>query len=145
MPHVPAVIGSDGPTIDLAVTVGGAWQRRLSARGATVPPPTTVRALIDTGSDLTVVHPQVLRELGVQATGSVRIRRPGTGAGYRLASMSDVQLSIGSLNIATVWISTRVVGVAPSTPTVLALIGRDLLTQCTLLYNGPRGELTLSW
>ena len=31
-----------------------------------------------------------------------------------------------------------------STPTVLALIGRDVLEHCTLFYNGPRGELTLS-
>ncbi len=37
-----------------------------------------------------------------------------------------------------------VIGAAPSTPTVLALIGRDVLRQCTLFYNGPRGELTLS-
>jgi hypothetical protein len=26
----------------------------------------------------------------------------------------------------------------------LALIGRDVLAECTLFYNGPRGELTLS-
>jgi predicted aspartyl protease len=60
-----------------------------------VPPPTTVRALIDTGSDLSVVHPQVLRQLGVQATGSIRIRRPGAVGGFRPASVSEVQLSIG--------------------------------------------------
>ena len=31
-----------------------------------------------------------------------------------------------------------------STPTVFALIGRDVLEHCTLFYNGPRRELTLS-
>ena len=101
-------------------------------------------ALIDTGSDLSVVHPQVLQQLGLLATGSVRVRRPGSGAGFRLTALFETELSIGGVSLGTVWISTRVVGVAPSTPTVLALIGRDVLEHCTLFYNGPRGELTLS-
>ena len=58
--------------------------------------------------------------------------------------LSDVQLLIGGPRPGTLWVSTRVVSVAPSTPTVLALIGRDVLEHCTLFYNGPRGELTLS-
>jgi hypothetical protein len=144
MPHFTVTIGSDGPGIDLAVAVGVLWQRRLAAQGAIVPSPTIVRALVDTGSDLSVVHPQVLQHLGLRATGSIRIRRPGAGAVFRLAALSDVQLSIRGLSPDPLWISTRVVSVAPSTPTVLALIGRDVLERCTLYYNGPRGELTLS-
>jgi hypothetical protein len=144
MPHFSVMIGSDGPTIDLVVAVGQAWHRRLAAQGTSLPSPTTVRALIDTGSDLSVIHPQVLQQLGVQATGSVRVRRPGSGGGFRLAALFDTELSIGGVSPGTVWIPTRVVGVAPSTPTVLALIGRDVLERCTLFYNGPRAELTLS-
>jgi predicted aspartyl protease len=144
MSHFSVMIGSDGPTIDLAVAVGRAWQRRLATQGISVPSPSTVRALIDTGSDLSVVHPQVLQQLGVQATGSVRIRRPGAEGGFRLAAMFDIQLSIGGVSSGTLWLSTQVVGVVPSTPTVLALIGRDVLEHCTQFYNGPRGELTLS-
>jgi hypothetical protein len=144
MPHFSAKIGSDGPVIDLAVAVGETWQRRLAARGLSVPSPTVVRALIDTGSDLSVVHPQVLQQLGVQATGSIRIRRPGVGSGFRPAPMYDIQLAIGGLGLGASWIPTRVASVVPSTPTVLALIGRDVLTNCTLFYNGPRGELFLS-
>ena len=101
MPHFTVMIGSDGPTIDLAVAVGRAWQRRLATRGTPVPSPTTVRALIDTGSDLSAVHPQVLQQLGVQAIGSVRIRRPGVGGGFRLAAMFDIQLSIGGVSPGT--------------------------------------------
>jgi hypothetical protein len=100
--------------------------------------------LIDTGADLSVVHPQILQQLGVPATRSVRIRRPGAGDGFLVASLYDVDLSIGGASPGTRWIATRVIGVAPSTPTVLALIGRDVLGQCTLFYNGPRSELTLS-
>jgi hypothetical protein len=146
MAHLTVMFGSDGPAIDLTVAVSGSWQRQLSAQGAVVPSsPLTVRALIDTGSDLTVVHPQVLQQLGVRATGSIRIRRPGTGAGLHQASLSRVQISIGGFSPSSSWISTRIVGVAPSSPTVWALIGRDMLERCTLFYNGPRSELTVSW
>ena len=91
MPHFTVMIGSDGPTIDLAVAVARAWQRQLATQGTSAPSPNTVRALIDTGSDLSVVHPQVLQQLGVQATGSVRVRRPGAGGGFRLAAMFDIE------------------------------------------------------
>jgi hypothetical protein len=144
MPHFTVMIGSDGPAIDVAVAVGLVWQRRLAARGMTTPPPATVRALVDTGSDLSVVHPLVLQQLGVQATGSVRIRRPGSGSGFRPAAMFDVQFSLGGVGLDADWKPIRVVGVSPSTPTVLALIGRDVLEGCTLFYNGPRGEPTLT-
>ncbi|MFI5454375.1 MAG: aspartyl protease family protein [Isosphaerales bacterium] len=145
MPHFTVMIGADRPVIDLGVAVGRSWQRRLATQGAVVPPATTVRALIDTGSDLSVVHPQILHQLGVQATGSIRIRRPGAVGGFRPASLSDVQLSIGGLSPGTLWVSTLVVSVAPSTLTVFALVGRDVLEHCTLFYNGPRRELTLSY
>ena len=75
MPHITVMIGADGPVIDLGVAVGRSWQRRLAAQGIVVPSATTVQALIDPGSDLSVVHPQVLHQLGVQATGSIRTIR----------------------------------------------------------------------
>jgi hypothetical protein len=56
MPHFTVILGSDGPTVDLVVAVGRAWQRRLATQATSVPSPTMVRALIDTGSDLSVVH-----------------------------------------------------------------------------------------
>ena len=108
-----------------------------------MPSPTVVRALVDTGSDLSVVHPQVLLQLGVQATGSIRIRRPGVGlAVFRPAPLYDVQLAIGDVGLGVGRIATRVVSVVPSTPTVLALIGRDVLKRCTFFYNGPRAEIS---
>ena len=123
MPHITVMIGADGPVIDLGVAVGRCWQRRLAAQGIVVPSATTVRALIDTGSDLSVVHPQVLHQLGVQATGSIRIRRPGAAGGFRPAPVSEVELSIGGLSPGTQWVSAQVVGVAPSTPSEFRVFG----------------------
>jgi hypothetical protein len=144
MPHYTVVIGSDGPVIDLAVAPGLSWHRRLASQGVVAPLPMTVRALIDTGSDISAVHPHVLQQFGVDETDSTRVRRPGVEGGFRVASLFDVRLSIGGLRLGALWVSTQVIGVEPSTPAVLALIGRDVLELCTLFYNGPRGELTLS-
>lgn len=143
MPHFNVIIGSDGPVFDLGVAVSRSW-RQVAVHGVAVPPPITVRALIDTGSDLSVVHPRILQQFSTGATGSIRIRRPGTGTGFRVAWLSDVEFLIGGISPHTHWIPTSVVGVAPSTPTVLAMIGRDVLEHCTLFYNGPRAELSIS-
>ncbi len=143
MPHFTVIIGSDGPVIDLAIAGGPTW-KQLAAPGALASAPLIVRALIDPGADLSAVHPQILRQLGLGTSGRVRIRRPGQGAGFHLAGLTDVELAIGGVGPSVLWIPTRVIGVAPATPTVLALIGRDVLSHCTLFYNGPRGQLTLS-
>src|SRR5262245_28027083 len=120
MPHFSVTIGSDGAVIDLAVAVGPTWQQ-IAAPGASAPAPITVRALIDPGADLSAVHPQILQQLGVGTTGTVQIRRPGTGSGFLLGSLSDVELAIGGVKAGAPWIATLVIGVAPSTPTVLEL------------------------
>jgi Aspartyl protease len=106
MPHINARIGSDGAVIELAVAVGRPWQQRLSTLGAPAPPP--MRALIDTGADLSAIHPQILHQLGVNRAGSVQIRRPGSGSGYRPVALYEVQLSIGGVSPSAPWGSLRV-------------------------------------
>jgi predicted aspartyl protease len=144
MPHSKVTIGSDGPAIDLAVSVGRTWAARLVAQGVSVPSPVTVRSLIDTGADISAVHPRILQQLGCRPTAAVRIRRPGMTRNFLVASLYDAEVAIDGTTRGSQWISMTVIGVAPSTPTVLALIGRDALVQCTFFYNGPRSELTLS-
>jgi hypothetical protein len=39
----------------------------------------------------------------------------------------------------------QALGVGPATPAVLALIGRDILDQCTFLYDGPNRKFTLTF
>jgi len=38
----------------------------------------------------------------------------------------------------------RAVGAALKAQGIVALIGRDVLQHCTLYYNGPAGQITLS-
>jgi hypothetical protein len=144
MPHHTILVGSDGAVIDIAVMVGPIMRQDLLSRGALPLQPVIIRALIDTGADLTAIHPQILEQFGGRPAGSARIRRPGQSLGYQAVSLFEIQLSIGGVTPGVPWIPTRVVGVEPATPTVLAMIGRDVLKHCTLYYNGPGSELTLS-
>ncbi len=38
----------------------------------------------------------------------------------------------------------RAMGAALATQGILVLIGRDVLQSCTLFYNGPAGQFTLT-
>ena len=60
MPLIRVPIGSDGPVIDLGIWLARALAHSLVARGQVVPPPQTIRALIDTGADRTAIHPNAL-------------------------------------------------------------------------------------
>ena len=50
------------------------------ARGLVVPPPQTIRALIDTGADRTAIHPNALALIASPPSGTIRVRRPGQAA-----------------------------------------------------------------
>lgn len=145
MPHVNLTIGTDGAAIDVSVAVGPVYREQLAIRRETPPLPVTIRAMIDTGADITAIHPMILEQFGGRPIGAARIHRAGPGNHYELASLCEVHFTIGGVGPGAVWIPVNAVGVAPSTPSVLALIGRDILAHCTLFYKGPRGDLTLSY
>jgi|SRR6516165_8121041 hypothetical protein len=145
MPHLRVPIGGDGPVIDLGVWIDRPGAHAMIAQGAAVPAAQTVRALIDTGADISAVHPLILTQLGVPSTGTARIRRPSTGRNFKNAPLFDTRLGFGCAGADVVWVSLSVVGVVPSTPGVLAIVGRDMLRNSLFLYDGFRAELLLTY
>jgi hypothetical protein len=143
MPHLRIPIGPDGPVLDLGVWIGRTEALALVAQGRGVPPPLTVRALIDTGSDISAIHPLVAARLGSSSPGTVRLRRPGMGPAFHSKPLFDVRLAFGGARTGAAWMDLSVAGVPPSTPGILAIAGRDLLRGCMFLYDGIRGEFLL--
>jgi hypothetical protein len=41
------------------------------------------------------------------------------------------------------WVEVESAAVVPADPSVLALIGRDMLAHCQFVYDGLKGELLL--
>lgn len=145
MPVLRVPIGPDGPVIDLGLWTGRVAAQALIARGRAVPGPQAVRALIDTGADRTAIHPAALQSVQSLPAGTARVRRPGTGTAFRRVDIHDVRLAFAGISASSTatWVDIDAVGVVPANPSILALIGRDMLEHCQFIYDGWGSELLL--
>lgn len=96
--------------------------------------------MIDTGASLTCVDGAALRRLGAPKLGTANI----TTASHRLSPSEafSIRLEIAGLNAEFDELRTASADLAPQG--ILLLIGRDILQHCTVFYNGPAGQITLS-
>ncbi len=139
-------IGLDGPVIDLGIWLARALAHAVVARGQAVPPAQTIRALIDTGADTTAIHPNALALIGSPPSGTTLVRRPGSTTTSRRVKLHDVRLAFGGAVVSPTtgpWVEIEAAADVPADPSVLALIGRDMLAHCQFLYDGLGGELLL--
>jgi predicted aspartyl protease len=146
MPLIRVLIGVDGPVIDLGIWMARAMAHAFIARGLVVPPPQTIRALIDTGADRTAIHPNALIGIASPPSGTIRVRRPGPTTAARRVNLHDVRIAFGGAVVSPTrgpWVELESAAVVPADPNVLALIGRDMLAHCQFVYDGPKGELLL--
>lgn len=107
-----------------------------------------LRALIDTGASCTCVDPAKIAPLGLTPTGNIPILTPSTGSTPHFANQYDVALVIGGPTASS---APHVVDTVAITESHLAiqgidaLIGRDILKDCLLTYNGSTGLYTLAF
>ena len=71
-------IGAEGPVIDLGIWLARALAHALVAQGQAVPPPQTIRALIDTGADRTAIHPNALASIASPPSGTTTFIMDGS-------------------------------------------------------------------
>ena len=146
MALIRVLIGADGPVIDLGIWLARALAHALVAQGQVVPPPQTIRALIDTGADRTAIHPNALASIASPPSGTPLVRRPGSTTASRRVNVHDVRLAFGGTVVSSTrrsWVEVEAAAVVPADPSVLALIGRDMLAHCQFIYDGLKGELVL--
>lgn len=146
MALIRVAIGADGPVIDLGIRLTRALAHALVARGQAVPPPQTIRALIDTGADRTAIHPSALASIASPPSGTTLVRRLGSTTAARRVNVHDARLAFGGAVASRTrgsWVEVESAAVVPADPSVLALIGRDMLAHCQFIYDGLKGELIL--
>jgi len=146
--HFTLPIGPAGPVLSAFVAVSQARHAALTAAGQPVPSPVPIRALVDTGASCTCVDASVLAALGLTPTGSTQMMTPSTGATPHEALQYDVALAIPAAppNPQPFYKHTLpVVGSELSIQGIDALIGRDILKDCLLTYNGVVGFFTLAF
>jgi hypothetical protein len=146
MPIIRVPIGADGPVIDVGLWLPRALSHALVAQGMVVPPPQTIRALIDTGADQSAIHPNALATIASPPSGTILVRRPTSITSVRRVNLHDVRLMFGGTADSrprSSWIEVESAAVVPADPSVLALIGRDMLANCQFVYDGFKSELLL--
>lgn len=148
MPHFTLSIDAAGPVLNAGVAVSEGRRNALAAAGQNIPPIQPVRALVDTGASFTSIDPQVLAALNLTPTGTIEIVTPSTGQATHTTETYDVDFTIGAaptdtplvipnLRIAACELFLR--------QGIHALIGRDIMRRCILIYNGEMNFFTLSF
>ncbi|MGD0773817.1 MAG: aspartyl protease family protein [Candidatus Solibacter sp.] len=137
-----------GPVMQVLVEVPSPLAASLNSAGMPIPPPASGMALIDTGATRSAVDDTVIKTLGVQPIGIVKV---GTAGGMVNQSLYSAKFSFPGTNLPAMEFA-QLTGVnlqghivphlnAP----LVALIGRDILSQFVMIYNGPAASLTLGF
>lgn len=120
-----------------------------------LPQPVPVVALLDTGAERTCADPSVVTRLNLPVTKSGFAAAPGVGIGPAVFGGSSFTFSYEAglviLHPVTKPPSNLVVrelevdALPRSAFGIEAVIGRDVLAACVLVYNGPTGSATLAY
>jgi predicted aspartyl protease len=120
----------------------------LESIGQAVPSLVRITGLVDTGASCTCIDPSVLQSLSLNPTGVATVNTPSTGTTPATADQYDVSIVIpGAIPTHAPFIVQNI----PVLASVLmpqgfqALIGRDVLSECLLTYNGIMEQFTLAY
>jgi predicted aspartyl protease len=119
-----------GPIIEVVVFPPQPIFNKLRQEGKT-PPSRKLIALIDTGASGSCIDDPIASELGLIARDVVSIQTP---SGESQQSVYDLGFAMPGLQ--TSIIPIMAIGANLTNQPYDALIGRDILKLCTLIYNG---------
>lgn len=148
MNTVTVPVEAAGALVEIAVSLSFPDAQALRQAGKPLPTPVSVLALIDTGAEVTAVDPDALKSLitlGIRPTRFVFVNLAG-------ASAQPVAEYAVSLTINSPQGRQQPLLVSRNQPVVAqdlavlgyqAVLGRDLLARCLLVYDGPGGVVTL--
>lgn len=89
-----------------------------------------------------------MRKLNLTPTGSVPVHTPSTGGAPHVAEQYDVSLMIpgsSTQHVPLTFGAVPVMAAELSVQGIQALVGRDILSNCVLVYNGSIGGFTLAF
>ena len=141
----PHLLARSGPVLQVEVSVPTALSKFLASKGRPVPQPLTGWALIDTGATGSCADATVLTKLSLSphrccggrngwredsaVLDPAKLRFPGEGLEIEFTSLIGVDLS----------------GQKIADRELIVLLGRDVLSRCVLVYNGPGGFFTVAF
>ncbi len=137
---------ADRPIISLYVGLNLAEIEYRREIGEPVLTPLPLRALVDSGASRTLIVETFLRDLGLVPVGETEFNTASTGLRTVSTREYAVELTLNEDTAGSLATNLRVVAAENlSGLGVDALLGRDVLDRCLLVYNGPRRQFTISF
>lgn len=138
-------MGVEGALLDLAVGPSLLRQEALKKAGQSQLAPMRVRGLVDTGASLTVIDTRIIAALQLAPTGMADVITATTGTIPTQLHQFDVQMSIMHPVMAYSFHVLPVIAAELSFQGFDVLIGRDMLADCLLLYDGRDRRFSLAF
>src|SRR5713226_7279540 len=140
----PALLAHLGPILQISVSIPQALAALYTNQQIPIPSPVTGLALIDTGATKSCVHAPIMSNLGVNPIGVVTT---GTPAGQVPQNLYPAHFTFPAtgFNIDfTSVIGADLTGQIILSQQLIALIGRDVLSLGTFIYNGSMGTFSFA-
>ena len=138
--HSPDELQQEGPRLRILISAPQVEIHEGRSLGLEYPEPLSLSALIDTGSSLTVVNPQVAQTCKLRQTGFVELSAAGSLGRYPqfAARISFLGTDLKAFEV------IPVVGCPLPRQQISCLIGRDLMRRWKFTYDGRTGEFTIT-
>lgn len=148
MPLITLPSAQEGPITNVSIGLSKPHRDALSAAGQPIPNFVTGRFLVDTGASSTCVDPDLVKPLGLLPSGAVNIKTPSTGAAAHTCYTYDVAFFIPPTTMGDLGHFIDPMAVLEThlrSQGIDGLIGRDVLSKCVLVMNGPMNVYTLAY
>jgi len=147
MPRLETPIGEDGPIIHVRTWIATEHEEALDARGLPVPPPFSIRGLVDTGARMTAIQQALAKGMGLPVHDWITLKSSVLGDEEREAPVYQIRMTFGAIDAPDHprWRTILAVGVSVVSPGAMALIGQDLLATCRFTYDGRKRRLMMSY
>jgi len=129
-----------GPVVQVTVNVEQHIAQQLLQEGQVLPTPVSGLALLDTGATRTCIDETVAQSLHLPVIDVATIASATHASTQQ--NVYPIQIEVSGLPIKIN--APKAIGVPLSVQGLIVLIGRDVLQNCTLFYNGLTGSFTLS-
>ncbi|MBF0459568.1 MAG: hypothetical protein HQK99_16885 [Nitrospirae bacterium] len=134
----PDLLWVRGPLIAVRIEIPLSLEKSLIQDNISVPQPITGWGLIDTGAIATAVDINVIESLELVPVDRGIVLTPQGSAEQDKFSLRIMLTGLTTMN------APKVFGSKLKEHGVIALIGRDILKHCVLVYNGTTGSCSLS-
>lgn len=129
-----------GPIIPVVIHPNAAFVIALQAAGKEIPQPVSGLALVDTGATTTCIDGETAVQMGLAANGTAKMSSASHDNTDCLTYPVRLIFTGWNVNLD----AAKAMGVAIGKQGIIALVGRDLLQNCLLVYNGVDGTFSLA-